>query len=72
MADRRPRDPLRDPFDAEFRTKCFARSPASIPFSEGNWRVLHSTLVFRLLPKLDVVGSSPIARSLSYYNTMSN
>ena len=61
---RQTRDPLRDPFDVEIRTKDFARSRVSIMFSKGIWRVLHSVLVFRRLPKLDVVGSSPIARAL--------
>src|SRR5262249_21713382 len=57
------RDPFRDPFDTEISTKYLAVGEPSIASSERDWRVLHSRLVFRLLPKLDVVGSSPIARS---------
>jgi hypothetical protein len=44
--------------------KVLARSTASITSAERNWRAAKSAFVLRLLPKLDVAGSSPVARSL--------
>jgi hypothetical protein len=40
------RDPLWDPFDAEMGAKCPTTHASSIASPEGNWRVLHSGLVF--------------------------
>ena len=57
-------DPLRDPLDAEFGEKCIPNVAPSITSSEENGAYFTQCLFFRLLPKLDVVGSSPIARSL--------
>jgi hypothetical protein len=60
------RDPFRDLFDAEVWTKCLAAGGPSIASSEGNLaRTSLSPCFFVLLRKLDVVGSSPIARSTS-------
>ena len=57
------RDASRDPFDAEILAGSFARRAPGIAFSEKNWRAFTQCLFFRLLPKLDVAGSSPVARS---------
>jgi len=56
--------PIPDPFHAEVATRSLAATEPDITSSEGNLALTLVALVFRLLPKLDLVGSSPIARSL--------
>ena len=41
-----------------------ARTEAGWPYTVDSWRVTQRTPCFVPLPKLDVVGSSPIARSV--------
>ena len=61
---RQGRHPFRDPLDVEFCGKGLAARMVSIASSEENWRVVHSTLVFRPPSQAGRRRFEPIAHSL--------